>query len=127
MCNCKKTKVEAPPSIPVEELKFPDTPDGLLAKELNGSYCHTFNPTEPGDCLSNLMVDIRVDDDPVEKRQRARDALGRHDLGGLGEELRVRAPDRRVLERPHAGRAGRQRYALDPRSLRAENHARRRF
>jgi hypothetical protein len=37
----------------------------LLAKELNGSYCHTFNPTEPGDCLSNLMVDIRVDDDPV--------------------------------------------------------------
>jgi hypothetical protein len=34
MCNCKKTKVEAPPSIPVEELKFPDTPDGLLAKEL---------------------------------------------------------------------------------------------
>ena len=37
----------------------------LLAKELNGSYCHTFNPTEPGDCLSNLMVDIKVDDDPV--------------------------------------------------------------
>jgi hypothetical protein len=37
----------------------------LLAKELNGSYCHTFNPTEPGDYLSNLMVDIRVDDDPV--------------------------------------------------------------
>jgi len=37
----------------------------LLAKELNGSYCHTFNPTEPGDFLSNLMVDIRVDDCPV--------------------------------------------------------------
>jgi hypothetical protein len=37
----------------------------LLAKELNGSYCHTFNPTEPGDCLSNLMVDLRVDDEPV--------------------------------------------------------------
>ena len=37
----------------------------LLAKELNGSYCHTFNPTEPGDYLSNLMIDIRVDDDPV--------------------------------------------------------------
>jgi hypothetical protein len=37
----------------------------LLAKELNGSYCHTFNPTEPGDYLSNLMVDIRVDDEPV--------------------------------------------------------------
>jgi hypothetical protein len=37
----------------------------LLAKELNGSYCHTFNPTEPGDYLSNLMVDIKIDDDPV--------------------------------------------------------------
>jgi DNA replication protein DnaC len=37
----------------------------LLAKELNGAYCHTFNPTEPGDYLSNLMVDIKIDDDPV--------------------------------------------------------------
>jgi len=37
----------------------------LLAKELNATYCHTFNPTEPGDCLSNLMVDIRLHDDPV--------------------------------------------------------------
>jgi len=37
----------------------------LLAKELNATYCHTFNPTEPGDCLSNLMVDIRTQDDPV--------------------------------------------------------------
>lgn len=37
----------------------------LLAKELNGVYCHTFNPTDPGDYLSNLMVDIRTDDDPV--------------------------------------------------------------
>jgi len=37
----------------------------LLAKELNATYCHTFNPTEPGDYLSNLMVDIRLHDDPV--------------------------------------------------------------
>lgn len=37
----------------------------LLAKELNASYCHTFNPTEPGDYLSNLIVDIRTQDDPV--------------------------------------------------------------
>jgi len=37
----------------------------LLAKELNAVYCHTFNPTEPGDFLSNLMVDIRSHDDPV--------------------------------------------------------------
>ena len=37
----------------------------LLAKELNATYCHTFNPTEPGDYLSNLMVDIRTQDDPV--------------------------------------------------------------
>ena len=37
----------------------------LLAKQLNGSYCHTFNPTEPGDCLSSLMVDMRKYDDPA--------------------------------------------------------------
>jgi hypothetical protein len=30
---------------------------------LNTSYCHTFNPTEPGDYLSNLMVD--ASDDPI--------------------------------------------------------------
>jgi hypothetical protein len=30
----------------------------LVAKRLNASYCHTFNPTEPGDFLSNLMVDV---------------------------------------------------------------------
>lgn len=35
----------------------------LLAKELNASYCHTFNPTDPGDFLSNLMVD--ASDDPI--------------------------------------------------------------
>ena len=37
----------------------------LLAKELNATYCHTFNPTDPGDYLSSLMVDIRSNDDPV--------------------------------------------------------------
>lgn len=37
----------------------------LLAKELNANYCHTFNPTDPGDYLSNLMVDIRSDNEPV--------------------------------------------------------------
>ena len=37
----------------------------LLAKELNATYCHTFNPTDPGDYLSNLMVDIRSNEDPV--------------------------------------------------------------
>jgi hypothetical protein len=33
----------------------------LVAKKLNGLYCHTFNPTEPGDFLSNLMVDMNTD------------------------------------------------------------------
>lgn len=37
----------------------------LLAKKLNGIYCHSFNPTEPGDKLSTLMVDIERDDQPV--------------------------------------------------------------
>jgi len=27
----------------------------LLAKELNGGFCHSFNPTEPGDTLTNLI------------------------------------------------------------------------
>ena len=35
----------------------------LLAKELNASYCHTFNPTEPGDSLSNLLIDVT--DEPI--------------------------------------------------------------
>ena len=37
----------------------------LLAKQLKGIYCHTFNPSEPGDKLSNLMVDVDRDDDPI--------------------------------------------------------------
>lgn len=38
----------------------------LLAKQLKGFYCHTFNPSEPGDQLSNLIVDMsRDDDEPI--------------------------------------------------------------
>ena len=37
----------------------------LVAKKLGGIYCHSFNPTEPGDRLSTLMVDIERDDQPV--------------------------------------------------------------
>jgi len=38
----------------------------LLAKHLSGIYCHSFNPTDPGDVLSSLMVDIMKDsDEPV--------------------------------------------------------------
>ena len=37
----------------------------LLAKQLKGIYCHSFNPSEPGDKLSNLMVDVERDDDPL--------------------------------------------------------------
>ncbi len=33
----------------------------LLAKHLSGIYCHSFNPSEPGDSLSALMVDINKD------------------------------------------------------------------
>lgn len=36
----------------------------LLAKELKGIYCHTFNPTEPGDQLSTLIADVEKDDKP---------------------------------------------------------------
>jgi hypothetical protein len=37
----------------------------LLAKQLNGIYCHSFNPSEPGDKLSNLMVDVERDGEPL--------------------------------------------------------------
>ena len=37
----------------------------LLAKQLGGIYCHSFNPTEPGDRLSTLIVDIERDDQPI--------------------------------------------------------------
>lgn len=34
----------------------------LLAKQLNGIYCHSFNPTDPGDYLSTLISDIQLDE-----------------------------------------------------------------
>ena len=37
----------------------------LLAKELKGFYCHSFNPTDPGDQLSTLIVDVQRDDEPL--------------------------------------------------------------
>lgn len=37
----------------------------LLAKQLKGFYCHTFNPSEPGDQLSSLIVDMQRDDEPI--------------------------------------------------------------
>lgn len=37
----------------------------LLAKKINGLYCHTFNPTDPGDQLSNVIVDLRENDEPI--------------------------------------------------------------
>jgi hypothetical protein len=35
----------------------------LLAKHLSGIYCHSFNPCDPGDSLSSLMIDISKDSD----------------------------------------------------------------
>lgn len=37
----------------------------LLAKELHGHYCHSFNPSDPGDQLSNLIVDSQNEDEPL--------------------------------------------------------------
>ena len=37
----------------------------LLAKQLKGIYCHTFNPSEPGDQLSTLIVDMQREDEPI--------------------------------------------------------------
>ena len=35
----------------------------LLAKELSASFCHTFNPSEPGDTLSNVISCIKYGGD----------------------------------------------------------------
>jgi hypothetical protein len=35
----------------------------LVAKELHGTYCHDFNPTEPGDSLMSLLRDTDTDND----------------------------------------------------------------
>ena len=37
----------------------------LLAKYTSGVYCHSFNPTDPGDNLTTLLMDIGQIDNPV--------------------------------------------------------------
>lgn len=37
----------------------------LLAKEMRGGYCHTFNPTEPGDHLTTLTMEHMFEDGPL--------------------------------------------------------------
>ena len=37
----------------------------LVAKEIKGSFCHTFNPTEPGDTLHFLLRETRAQDKPL--------------------------------------------------------------
>jgi len=35
----------------------------LLAKKLNGIYCHSFNPTDPGDTFTNMITESRARND----------------------------------------------------------------
>jgi hypothetical protein len=37
----------------------------LVAKEVKGSFCHTFNPTDPGDTLHSLLRETRAQDKPL--------------------------------------------------------------
>ena len=37
----------------------------LIAKKLGGKYCHSFNPTDPGDQMSMLVLDADIDDKPL--------------------------------------------------------------
>jgi hypothetical protein len=37
----------------------------LVSKYTSGSYCHSFNPTDPGDSLTSLMMDIGPKDTPI--------------------------------------------------------------
>jgi hypothetical protein len=39
----------------------------LVAKALKGQYCHTFNPTEPGDSFSNMLSEIKGRDEDDDK------------------------------------------------------------
>jgi hypothetical protein len=37
----------------------------IVAKQLGGKYCHTFNPTDPGDQLTILVSDANIEDTPL--------------------------------------------------------------
>jgi hypothetical protein len=37
----------------------------LVAKQLGGKYCHSFNPSDPGDQMSMLVLDAEIDDKPL--------------------------------------------------------------
>ena len=37
----------------------------IVAKQLGGKYCHTFNPSDPGDNISILLSDANIEDDPL--------------------------------------------------------------
>jgi hypothetical protein len=37
----------------------------LVAKAIKGSFCHTFNPSDPGDSFSNMIDEIRSRDDEI--------------------------------------------------------------
>jgi hypothetical protein len=40
----------------------------FVAKQLSGLYCHTFNPSEPGDTFENLLRDTETLDDDDERK-----------------------------------------------------------
>jgi hypothetical protein len=37
----------------------------IVAKQLGGKYCHSFNPSDPGDQLSTLTSDVSIEDAPL--------------------------------------------------------------
>ena len=37
----------------------------IVAKQLGGKYCHTFNPSDPGDNLSIVLSDANIEDAPL--------------------------------------------------------------
>ena len=39
----------------------------LVANEINASFCHTFNPTVPGDNIHNLITNIRENGNEIDK------------------------------------------------------------
>lgn len=37
----------------------------MVAKQLGGKYCHSFNPSDPGDQLSTIIVDASIEEAPL--------------------------------------------------------------
>jgi hypothetical protein len=64
----------------------------LLAKQMEGIYCHTFNPGDPGDHLSSLITDINRDIEPL--------IIVIEEIDELIQKIHISTPDKNYTEIP---------------------------